>query len=158
LLVILVVAHRKQGKYMECDQIQQEGLIESWGFLSQPSQDVKTLDCRIDNIAKMAFTHFLHESNECQDWMSYIAGYWPDDAPHTQQDIRDVWEASKEAKEEANQHMKNSWEAFGNNNLGTVVRESCAGWSSLQESDRLAREAVKMENENIAYCDKDKGE
>ena len=74
-----------------------------------------------------------------------------DEAPYPRDIIDDIRRSALEAKEEANLHTRNSWEALGNREWGTCVVESLDGIKCLRKSELLEKEAVKMENENLKY-------
>lgn len=72
-------------------------------------------------------------------------------APYSREEIDKTREAARDAKEDANQHTWDSWKALGNQDWGDCVTESFNGVKSLIESEKLEKEAIRMENENIDH-------
>ena len=72
-------------------------------------------------------------------------------APFSQEQIDEIRKASALEKEEAKEHIQNSWAALGNNLPGDVIKESYLAWECLRNSEKLDRQACNMENTNIDY-------
>ena len=136
---------------MDCCGVQGNAL--EWGcvLLETPSNHASQVNQTIQGIVKNSLENFRNHYDSNTNGRVLLAVNWSEDAPYTQQEIDQAKEASQNAKDEANQHIKNAWEALGNYNPGTVVRESLNGWSSLRESEQYEREAVQMENSNIDH-------
>lgn len=135
---------------MDCCGIQDT--VPEWDYrISEISSiQLSKVNLNIRNIVKHSLESFASQYNN-RDNRLLLAVNWSEDAPYTQEEIDRTREASRNAKDRANQHIKNAWEALGNYNPGTVVRESVRGWNSLRESEALERESVRMENSNIDH-------
>jgi len=139
---------------MECREVQQ-GELSYGAEIPEETVSIHTIlgHC-LQDIIKKALSNFAQQSHNIKGEQALLAARWSEDAPYTEEEIRSTWEASYSARDEAQEHTKNAWEALGNGELGTVVRESMDGWSSLRESEQLQREAVQMENSNIDHYNK----
>lgn len=114
---------------------------------------ISKLDERVGNCA-----HFLQQTKNQQPTIRLVSNKSRDSinerstsTPHSKEEIDRTRQASRETKEEANQHTRDSWRALGNHEWGDCIIESIDGVRSLRESEKLEKEAVRMENENIDY-------
>ena len=55
---------------------------------------------------------------------TFILSKWAKGAPFSQEQIDEIRKASALEKEEAKEHIQNSWAALGNNLPGDVIKES----------------------------------
>ncbi|MBM3192324.1 MAG: hypothetical protein FJZ63_06725 [Chlamydiae bacterium] len=132
---------------MECNEIQSPTLEGAWFGLLDCRQAL--IDRSVWGVVKASLDSFANQYKDVTQQLLTVN--WSEGAPYTQEQIEVIREAAQAAKEEANEHIKSSWEALGNYHAGTVIRESVEGFNSLRDSERLEREACHMENSNIAY-------
>lgn len=142
---------------MDCCDLQ-VGMSDWSGILLAASpHQVDRINQNIRNVIKSALGFLAYEYNRRDSWSWLLAANWSEDTlPYTQQDIDRTREASRDAQCEAREHIKGAWEALGNGDAGSVIRESIDGWNSLRESEKFEKEAVHMENSNIDHYDNER--
>ena len=141
---------------MDCCRIQDKSSEWDYPMSETSSLQLDNVNQNIQNIIKHSLDDFVHLYNKRSNQELLVVVNWSEDSPHTQKEIDQIKEDSRSAKDDANQHIENAWEAFGNYNPGTVIKESIDGWRSLRESERLEKEAVHMENSNICHYENER--
>ncbi|MEI8300597.1 MAG: hypothetical protein WCG10_03180 [Chlamydiota bacterium] len=136
---------------MECSGIQNNSSEWDYMLLETKNYQLDHINGNIRNVFKSSLDSFISQYNNIDNQEHLLAVNWSEGAPYTQGQIDQAREAAHKAKEEANEHIANSWQALGNYHAGDVVRESIEAWNALRASERLDRAACHMENSNIDY-------
>ncbi len=114
---------------MECSGIQNNSSEWDCVLLETKNNQLDHINNNIRNIVKISLDNFVSQSNNIDNQEYFLAVNWSEGAPYTQEQIDRTREAAQQAKEEANGHIANSWQALGNYHGGDVVRESALSTS-----------------------------